>query len=324
MVNLKGRSIILLCLSLTLFILFGKLMAADRASPQDINKTTAPKAEYLSSPVCIGCHQELHATFSETMMGKIFLNAPRTQQEARGCEACHGPGLNHLDALGTGKEDKGIINFRSNSPKLISEHNAICLSCHESGLLMHWHGSQHESADLPCTSCHTVMKKISPKMQFSKETEMETCFQCHTDKRAKLHRFSRHPIKEGKVFCSDCHNPHGGPGSNLVKNTVNETCYQCHAEKRGPFLWEHHPVRDNCLNCHDPHGTTQPKMLVQRVPFLCQNCHTSLGLGFHGAVIREGGDLAIPAHQRIAGKACLNCHSRIHGSNHPSGARFTR
>ncbi len=308
MVGLMGRSNFLLFLILTAFMFSGKLLAEDG---------------FLTSPVCISCHQEQHATFSDTMMGRIILHAPRTQQEARGCEACHGPGSDHLVALGAGKEDKGIINFRSNSPESVSEHNAICLSCHESGLRMHWRGSQHESADVSCTSCHTIMKKVSQKMQFSEETEMETCFQCHTDKRAKLRRFSRHPIKEGKVLCSDCHNPHGGPGSNLAKNTVNETCYQCHAEKRGPFLWEHHPVRDSCSNCHDPHGTTQPKMLVQRTPFLCQSCHATVSTG-HPRGIHQGGNLAIPANQRVAGKACLNCHSRIHGSNHPSGARFTR
>ena len=26
----------------------------------------------------------------------------------------------------------------------------------------------------------------------------------------------------------------------------------------------------------------------------------------------------------LVGQGCINCHSRIHGSNHPSGARFQR
>jgi hypothetical protein len=26
----------------------------------------------------------------------------------------------------------------------------------------------------------------------------------------------------------------------------------------------------------------------------------------------------------MLGKNCLNCHSQVHGSNHPSGARLTR
>jgi len=288
------------------------LWAADAESPGN--------AAYLGSEVCKGCHQQAYETFSDTLMGKIFFNAPRTPEEARGCEACHGPASNHLAAVATGKKYKRIITFRDDSPQPVAERNAICLGCHESGLRMHWRGSQHEFADLACTNCHTILKRISPDKQLAKETEIETCFQCHTDRRAQLRRFSRHPMREGKVVCSDCHNPHGGPGRNLVKNTVNETCYQCHAEKRGPFLWEHQPVRESCTVCHDPHGTTQPRMLVQRSPFLCQNCHST----GHAAGIREAGQLAVPAQQFTAGKACLNCHSRIHGSNHPSGAKFTR
>ena len=27
---------------------------------------------------------------------------------------------------------------------------------------------------------------------------------------------------------------------------------------------------------------------------------------------------------RVIGRSCQNCHSQIHGSNHPSGARFQR
>ena len=164
---------LLLFLFLTPLIFDGELMA---------------ETKYLTSPVCIECHQELHATFSDTMMGKIFLNAPRTRQEALGCEACHGPGMNHLIAIGANKEDKGIINFQNKSLESVSEYNAICLSCHQAGQRMHWRGSQHDSADLSCTSCHTIMKKVSPKRQFSKKSEIETCFQCHADKRAKLRR----------------------------------------------------------------------------------------------------------------------------------------
>jgi hypothetical protein len=26
----------------------------------------------------------------------------------------------------------------------------------------------------------------------------------------------------------------------------------------------------------------------------------------------------------VIGRSCQNCHSQIHGSNHPSGARFQR
>jgi predicted CXXCH cytochrome family protein len=46
---------------------------------------------------------------------------------------------------------------------------------------------------------------------------------------------SHMPIREGKMTCSSCHNPHGSYGDALLKTaTVNDTCYKCHAEKRGP------------------------------------------------------------------------------------------
>jgi DmsE family decaheme c-type cytochrome len=139
-----------------------------------------------------------------------------------------------------------------------------------------------------------------------------------------MNRRARHPVREGKVVCSDCHNPHGSPGPRqLVKNSVTETCYQCHAEKRGPYLWEHQPVREDCTNCHNPHGSNQFRMLKVRQPFLCQECH---GEAYHPATFYSGDDIppaASPA-QQVVGRSCTNCHSVIHGSNHPSGSRFTR
>jgi len=306
------RSSFLLSFFLSFLFFCGSLWVADEVSAQE--------ATYLGTEVCTTCHNVSHATFSETMMGRIFFNAPRTRLEARGCEACHGPGSNHITAVMAGVEDKAIITFRDDSPESVAEHNAICLDCHESGVQTHWRGSQHDFADVSCMSCHTIMRRVSPRLQLSKETEFETCPLCHTEQRAQQRRFSRHPTREGKVLCSDCHNPHGGPGGLLVRNTVNETCYQCHAEKRGPYLWEHQPVREDCGYCHDPHGTTQPAMLVVRGPFLCQSCH-SLG---HAGGLRTGSQLASPASQFTAGKNCMNCHSRVHGSNHPSGAGLTR
>ena len=139
-------------------------------------------------------------------------------------------------------------------------------------------------------------------------------------------RPSTHPIREGKMSCSGCHNPHGSNGPKLLtKNTVNETCYTCHAEKRGPFLWEHAPAREDCTNCHKPHGSVNASLLKQRVPWLCQQCHLTAfhpstaysGTGLPGATLPSGA-------QQLLGKGCTNCHSEVHGSNHPSGVRKTR
>ena len=139
------------------------------------------------------------------------------------------------------------------------------------------------------------------------------------------YRLSHHPVTEGKIACSDCHNPHGSMAPKLlVKPTLNETCYQCHAEKRGPFLWEHPPAREDCTNCHEPHGSNHPSLLVNRMPLLCQQCHMA---AFHPSTAYTGVNASAGVSRldiHAAAKSCLNCHSEVHGSNHPSGPRLMR
>jgi DmsE family decaheme c-type cytochrome len=208
-----------------------------------------------------------------------------------------------------------IISFRPDDPThLVAENNAVCLSCHERGHITYWSGSVHETRELACTNCHQIMKRVSPKFQLFKGTELETCFQCHKDRRAQLFRSSHMPLREGKMTCSDCHNPHGSDTEPLLTAaSVNETCYKCHAEKRGPFLFEHAPVRENCDACHDPHGTVNDFLLKISRPRLCAECH---GIG-HG--LTSG-----PLAQQTLGRSCQNCHTKVHGTNHPAGALLQR
>jgi DmsE family decaheme c-type cytochrome len=216
----------------------------------------------------------------------------------------------------------------------VEARNQACLSCHEDGSREHWAGSQHAGQNMACTNCHQV--HVQHDKVREKATQAEVCFTCHKEQRAQAYRISHHPIKEGKVVCADCHNPHGSLGPKLlVEGSVNETCYTCHAEKRGPFLWEHGPVIDDCTNCHTPHGSTNTPLLKARVPWLCQECHS----GDHASRIYSGANLqsgnvttvngtnplaSAQVREQIGGRACLNCHVLVHGSNHPAGAKFQR
>ena len=272
-------------------------------------------ATYVGSEACMECHADATAEFERTLMGRIFMKNPRNHQEKQGCESCHGPGSEHV-AAGGGRGVGGIVGYGKDSQYPVSERNAICSSCHQGGKQLHWTGGTHESRGLACTDCHTVMKKTSAKNQFAKATEIETCYQCHKMKRAQMQRSSHMPLREGKMSCSDCHNPHGSfTDKMLQKASVNETCYTCHAEKRGPLLWEHQPVRENCANCHDPHGSNRPAMLKVAQPRLCQQCHSESG---HTYSLYNTGS------NRGFNRSCLNCHVKIHGSNHPAGMRLHR
>ena len=241
------------------------------------------------------------------------------------CESCHGPSQAHVQstpAPGQRKTAPAVV-FKGPNASPVAARNQVCLGCHQNGLRMDWAGSQHQNSNLACVSCHTIHVRKDPILV--KATQPDVCFRCHAEQRALSMQFSHHPIREGKVVCSDCHNPHGSPGPKLLKEVrVTDTCYGCHAEKRGPFLWEHQPVREDCTNCHNPHGSVNPRLLKVKVPFLCIDCHAAVndmgGVGVSRAsVAAHSGSLYL-----YGDRSCLNCHSQVHGSNSPSGSTFFR
>jgi DmsE family decaheme c-type cytochrome len=242
----------------------------------------AAAATYVGNEVCKACHAPAFEKFSQTQMGKIFLFNARNETEKRACENCHGPGSNHVSA-GGGKGVGGLITFRKDSGESAKVQNEACLGCHQRGVQTYWEASPHASRGITCVNCHTLMEKTSGK-QLAKLTdvspfginraEIEVCGQCHLQRKAQLMRSSHMPMREGKVVCSDCHNPHGSPNPSQLKQTsVNENCYTCHAERRGPFLWEHPPVMEGCNNCHEPHGSVNDRLLKVTDPRVCTSCH---------------------------------------------------
>ena len=295
----------------------GPAAPAKHAKAPPAKKLDGAGASFVGSQACVQCHRNQFGNFGQTLHGQIFLKHPRNAKESEGCESCHGPASLHVKSKESdGGAEGDIISFRKDSPRPVEERNAICLTCHEKGDRHYWAGGVHETRGLACTNCHQIMEKVSVKHQLIKSTELETCFQCHKDRRAQLARSSHMPLGSGDMTCSSCHNPHGSATDKLLREaSVNETCYKCHADKRGPFLWEHEPVRDNCLNCHDPHGTSNEYMLKVQRPRLCTQCHSG-GLG-HGT---PGNPTTVQAINR----SCQNCHTKVHGSNAPAGALFQR
>jgi DmsE family decaheme c-type cytochrome len=280
---------------------------------------------------CTLCHNEASGHVLSIYQTK---HGVKGDSQTPGCQGCHGESVKHQENPSETPE----IVFGAKSKQLSSTEarSEVCLSCHESSVhaRTYWSGSAHEKQGVTCTDCHEMH---NPEQKvLNKLTQPEVCFGCHQNERAQFHRFSRHPILEGKVSCSDCHNPHGSTGPRLmVKNTINETCYTCHSEKRGPFLWEHTPVVEDCTNCHSPHGSNVTPLLKTRAPMLCQECHTSdHAKGLYSAANLPGGTFVtgngtIPLGgqsptDQANGRACLQCHSLIHGSNHPAGAKYNR
>ncbi|MEW6321925.1 MAG: DmsE family decaheme c-type cytochrome [Acidobacteriota bacterium] len=260
-------------------------------------------ATFVNDPsTCQTCHDDVMARYEHTRHAKAYAAGGPTG--ALACESCHGPRSAHVN------EPTGALALTS-----ARAQSAVCLQCHQGGPRMGFKAGPHLAGDASCTSCHVVMEAKSERALLAKATERDTCYSCHTEIRAELGKMSHHPVREGRMACSSCHNTHGSTPALLAKATLNDTCFTCHAEKRGPFVWEHAPARESCATCHVPHGSNQRTLLSAKDPFLCLSCHS------------YGGHINLPRYNRTSnpyGNGCSNCHLSVHGSNHPSGAKLTR
>ncbi|MDZ7657376.1 MAG: DmsE family decaheme c-type cytochrome [Sulfurimicrobium sp.] len=281
----------------------------------------AELSDYDGGESCVKCHKLIYnKTYTSNTHNQIFTNAPRNEKEARGCEACHGPAARHVEIADNEEGGTLALNSFKPAPENTPWINNTCLSCHQGGMhIEHWSGSAHQTNGLACTSCHRMHNN-------EKKVAQQVCGNCHVRQRAKMNRSSHIPARGGQMSCTSCHNAHGSAGEAALTTTnANDSCYQCHAEQRGPFLWEHAPVRDNCGNCHDPHGSNHDSMLKMRQPFLCQSCHLAASPAPHTSNLMDGrGTVPGTMNRSQVVDGCGNCHSLIHGSNHPSGNTFQR
>lgn len=272
---------------------------------------------------CTKCHDETetHPVLAILKTPHGRRGDPRTPFAGDACSSCHGPSDDHARSEPGKVQAMPTVSFGPEHPSPVAKQNEVCLGCHKGGLRLNWPGSMHQNQNIACVSCHDIHAIEDPVL--AKETQPTVCFVCHKTQRAQLVRNSHHPVLEGELGCSSCHNPHGSAGPKLLKEvTLNETCYTCHADKRGPFLWEHAPVREDCTNCHTPHGSNYQRLLKVGVPWLCQQCHS---VQYHPSTAYSGtGIPPMGAAQQLIEKGCLNCHSQVHGTNHPSGVRKTR
>lgn len=276
---------------------------------------TAPAAATYDVEACKSCHEPTLRKFEKTPHAGL----------AQNCSSCHGGDLaGHLKS-NIEKGEPGPIDAISLKNKKPAEISQTCLTCHEKTNHPNWYGGAHDRRGVGCTDCHSVHDPNSAKAQLRTAAEPDTCNRCHGAIRAQGLRTSHHPVREGLMTCSSCHDVHDASKPKLIRaDWTNELCLQCHTEKRGPFFWEHAPVRENCLNCHNPHGSNHDKLLVSQQPWLCQRCH--LNTRHPGTLysnVNSAGEQTT-ASNRAVEHACKNCHQNVHGGNSPTAPYLGR
>ncbi len=264
---------------------------------------TAQDKGFIGSDKCVVCHEERSTGFAANPHA-VLSDSKRWEAQEIACESCHGPALEHVEAL----DPTRLAVFAAAQSDVI---NRACLDCHanEGGQTGRFF-SEHTRNDVACTSCHKIHDAPEPKLLSA--TSNTLCSSCHAGERAAFNRPFRHKLNEGAIECVSCHDPHGQPPpAQMARVSGPEaSCLQCHADKRGPFPFEHAGVRlSSCSTCHEPHGSANPRMMTRQVVRqLCLECHTislttltGSPVGFH--------DIRSPRFQN-----CTNCHTKIHGS----------
>lgn len=307
-----------------------------KTQPFPLNLFSQAKAEdYVDEAACTGCHETAHANF-QLSPHKAYSGDAKLGNGMHGCQSCHGPGTPHIEHLE--KEDERyqfVISYARATPMQAS---AACMRCHNDTMTMaHFRRTGHGRANVGCVSCHAIHQdphgRLSRKAPFDKPVKGSTfgrssvlniappprkllkadeptlCGQCHQPEINEFRHNFHHPVPEGRLVCSDCHEIH--PRRAAEKQTAahtrlrpaKEMCVTCHAETAGPFVFEHDPVvgltGDGCMECHRPHGSQNSKMLSTFSRGACANCHTD------------------KSNNHFPGRSCwqAGCHVAVHGSN---------
>jgi DmsE family decaheme c-type cytochrome len=259
---------------------------------------------YVGSETCKTCHEDIFKNFETTPHWKTTFT--KKGPEWQGCEACHGPGKEHVE--GGGDKSK-IFTFKDKPAEQVSNR---CLGCHEYGEEhANFDRSQHNINDVSCIACHSP-HHAKEKQFLLVNTQPQLCYGCHTDIKQDFNRPFRHRVEQGLIQCTDCHNQHGGFLTKQLRATAaqDQVCFKCHVEKAGPFAFEHVPVKtEGCASCHQPHGSTNPRLLKRaQMNLLCLECHT---------LTQDSSTPGLPSFHNQSQKyqACTSCHVQIHGSN---------
>src|SRR2546423_941302 len=121
-------------------------------------------ADYTGAESCKDCHEDQFNRFAHTPHAKL-VNDKSWQGKVVGCEACHGPGKPHIDAVNAAidagqdpteikEPDLKIRILKHETAKQVSE---TCLACH-AGREEHnnYRRGEHWRNDVGCTDCHSA------------------------------------------------------------------------------------------------------------------------------------------------------------------------
>jgi len=264
---------------------------------------------------CIDCH---------TTAGSIAFDVDTQTYDTTyvdagaACEACHGPGSDHVKAARAGDALAGTMVNPGNLSAAAGME--VCASCHALSLPFEsrWGGNRPYRPGDDWSQAYLPLLRPTEQGAFAGLTHADRTPAARVMEYQGL--MQSRCYLEGKARCITCHDPHGG-GDHLLKSTAGggALCADCHAEEvaAGEAHTHHAAGRpgSDCVDCHMPtdiealgtrlasHAIDVP-LPVNNVEFgipdACSLCHGDRGAGWAAARYRElWGDPELRRRRRL-------------------------
>jgi tetratricopeptide (TPR) repeat protein len=276
----------------------------DVITPDDALHWSGPAFNW--NHMCADCHS---TAVRKAYDGQARTFATRYQEVTVGCEACHGPGSQHVDAFsGPASAVAPVSTMLTSLDTGTAELNA-CAPCHS-------RRTQLAEGFTPSADFldHYLPALLEADLYFSDGQIHDEVFEYGSFLQSRMHAAG--------VTCSNCHDPH----SARLRLPGNATCTQCHSPAdHGDFATLSRKVYDSpehhfhepgteaaqCVSCHMPartymrvddrrdHSFRLPRPdLSERlgVPNACNGCHDDRSPGWAAEVVATRFGPERPAH----------------------------
>ena len=204
--------------------------------------------------MCASCHSTNLQKRYDAHEGRFDT---RWTDIAVACEACHGPGSNHVEWAKQGHQDgaadKGLTVSRAAAGEwaFTTPDQPIA----------RWTGADRRAAMEPCFACHSRRREIANPLSaavplldqtvpsllepglYSADGQIDgEVFEYGSFLQSRMYRAG--------VICQDCHQPHSGK----LRRSGNALCTQCHAPASFDTPAHHHHEAGSkgslCVDCH--------------------------------------------------------------------------
>ena len=207
--------------------------------------------------MCAECHST-NVTLGYDLASDTF----NTQYDeiTVGCEACHGPGSQHMSQAGTGHFDLAF-----GLPVDLDDRGTAVWSMNpETGIAERSLRIDRQQQPESCGRCHSRRSVIAAVYEYGKpltDTHMPSLLREHLyfadgqiqDEVYVYGSFIQSRMYRAGVTCTDCHNPHSG--ELVTGSDPNGVCAQCHLPAKFATAEHRSNVDAGCVDCHMPART---------------------------------------------------------------------